>query len=394
MKVLLLEATLVLALLSPIAAAQNPFFGTSNTGGASGTPAPANNTQPDILLKCRANFETIMRQLADSEQQKLAKPNADYEASLDEVLKQVAATGNLDAALQVKAEKDRVLKGAKLSDQAKAAMTPPLRAAYDKYAAVVDVLRQQQEKLENFSRKQYIDQLGQLEKELTIQMKLDDAQAVKAEKDLVTNDYNAVEKSLAAAAPAAPAPVAMDPATAFRMKSFFEKLQSNAASPHIAKNTLDKHDRGKDFKDLPTQGALLVGLVITRGDWFGAPLLKSVQPVYITADGEIQGDLHGGTGSSPVTLHAKPGYAIGAIWITDEQFLWALKVTYMKIDPLNQSLIPSDSYDSEIVGDMQKQPEKVPKKKLGGDGVPVIGIFGASGDEMNALGVVQARGGN
>ncbi|HWB61364.1 MAG TPA: hypothetical protein VG733_17915 [Chthoniobacteraceae bacterium] len=386
MKPPVIKALLAFFLLASIGVAEGQApFGVPS--GGSSTPA---NTIPDALAKCRAAYDTVMRQLSDVEEQKLARPNADYQAALDAVLKQVAATGDLDAALQVKAEKDRIAKDQKLTDKAMQAMTPPLRAAYDKYALVIAAVEQQQAQLENAARAQYIDQLTALEKQLTVQMKFDDAQVVRAEKDRITAEFNAVGKT--ASAPTAPQPVPMDAATEFRMKGFFDILQTQSANTGVARNTLDKHDRGKDFKDVPKQGGLLVGLIVTHGDWFGAPNLHSVQPLFLTAQGEIQGDLHGGTGHDPVTLHAKPGYAIGAIWINDEQFLWALKVTYMKIDPLNHSLDPADSYDSEILGDIVKHPEHNPKKKLGGDGAPVIGIFGASGDEMNALGVVQTHG--
>ena len=197
-------------------------------------------------------FTAAMQATAASPKREKAK--VDYLATLDAVFKQVASTGDLDATIQVKTEKERVQKGEQLSEQAKKAMLPLLRAARDKYDRALEPLELEQQAAANAVRRQYILDLDQLQKQLTQRTELEKALAVKAEKERIADQLTPSPD--ASKGQGAAIPVAIDPATSFHMRGFFDKLKAATTSPRIPKNTLGKRDRGEPFQDLPKDGAL------------------------------------------------------------------------------------------------------------------------------------------
>lgn len=64
-----------------------------------------------ILQATKTRFGAAMQAVANAENVKREKVRQEYAATLERVLKQVAATGDLDASLQVKSEKERIEKG-------------------------------------------------------------------------------------------------------------------------------------------------------------------------------------------------------------------------------------------------------------------------------------------
>ena len=60
----------------------------------------------------------------------------------------------------------------------------------------------------------------------------------------------------------------------------------------------------------------------------------------------------------------------------------------MKVETVRKNLNRKDSYATELLGDLSRHKQK--PKTVGGEGSPIIGIFGFAGEEMNALGMIQA----
>jgi hypothetical protein len=177
----------------------------------------------------------------------------------------------------------------------------------------------------------------------------------------------------------------------FQWAGFFESLQAAAESAAISKHTVDRHDTmGKPFQDIRKDGGFLVGVNLTRGDWFGAPLFKSIQPIYFTPKGKDLGQRRGNLGHDPFKIEARDGYAVSAVTLfQDGSFIFSIQLTFMKIDLLRQTLDPTDSYQSEVYGDIVQHPEWTPDKQLGNN-TPIIGLFGFAEDFIDALGVVSA----
>ena len=335
-----------------------------------------------------SRFNAALQAIADARGPVRNKIKADYAANLDTVFKQIAATGDLDAALQVKAEKERIAVGQDPTEAQKAGMPSALKAARDKYERALVPSQTDQRNAENVARQRYLAELEQLQRQLTMRTELDKAALVKAERERIAKDYT---------------PPANDPLAAksgdhrragsdhgFSNARVFRWAEVGCRRAAHTQEYAGKRDRGKPFQDLPKEGDLLVGFEITKGDWFGAPFIKSVQPIYLGLAGKSQGGLHGLSGQNAVSIEARDGYAIGAINIADGNFLWSMQITYMKIDPLHRNLDTTNTYQSDVYGDVEHHPEWKPNKKLGGDGKPIIGVFGYADTEMNSLGVIQS----
>jgi hypothetical protein len=82
---------------------------------------------------------------------------------------------------------------------------------------------------------------------------------------------------------------------------------------------------------------------------------------------------------------ARPGYAVGGLLIKSGLLIDRLQVIFMRIG--SDGLIPDDTYNSEWVGG----PGGPNQKTLGGDGRPVIGIYGDYRKIVPRLGLIQGR---
>ena len=188
-----------------------------------------------------------------------------------------------------------------------------------------------------------------------------------------------------AAAQSNPAP------NSFQWAGLFESLQSAAESASVSKTTFGKKpNMGNPFTDIRKDGGFLVGFELTKGDWFGAPLLQSVQPIYFTPKGKDLGQRRGNLGHDPFKIEAKDGYAVSSVKIhQDGSFVFSIQLIFMKIDLVRQTLDPSNSYTSDVYGDVTQHPEWTPDKQLG-NSTPIIGLFGYAENYVNVLGVVPA----
>ena len=84
------------------------------------------------------------------------------------------------------------------------------------------------------------------------------------------------------------------------------------------------------------------------------------------------------------TIQAKKGYAVAGIVEKCGALVDGFKVIFMRVG--RTSLDPGHSYESDWIGGQGGGEEK-----LGGDGRPVIGIYGKCGDHPNSLGLIQAK---
>jgi hypothetical protein len=243
----------------------------------------------------------------------------------------------------------------------------------------------------------YDQVLAQAQLQLTQAKRLDDALLVQTKRDEVAAAWitPSLEKPGTSTTPATagqkPAvPTFLGPtATPFQTKSFFSKLKAAAANPRVLKATLPKTPKGTFFVDCPKDGALLAGFEVTMGNWFDAPLISSLQPIYLTATGKVRGELHGKAGRNPKTLEAREGYAVGGFAIHHGTFCWSIELTYMRLDLFRGTLIRTDSYQSEVIGDFEAHPDHKPNAKVGGDGSPILGVFGtAESERINTLGII------
>ena len=165
-----------------------------------------------------------------------------------------------------------------------------------------------------------------------------------------------------------------------------QRMLLDFASTEIkAKKTKQSKEPGftlgnQQFSLVPDNGGILVGLDVSVAERTGK--ITGVRPLFITSKGQIPGPVVGQSDPKGVRLMAKKGYAIGAITVKGGLGIDGLIVTFMRME--DDALDTKQSYDSPALGN--------PKggTLVGGDGDPVVGIFGHY-DRRNvaALGVVQ-----
>src|SRR5262249_39802237 len=105
---------------------------------------------------------------------------------------------------------------------------------------------------------------------------------------------------------------------------------------------------GQQYRDVPPEGALLVGFQAGLGKFINDPTVNALRPIYLTRTGEKMGNWLGPMPANPVTLKAKPGYVVGGINIRTGLLIDGMSLKFMKLD--NDRLRVTDTYDSAWVG--------------------------------------------
>ncbi|HEY2342126.1 MAG TPA: hypothetical protein VGH90_03800 [Chthoniobacteraceae bacterium] len=167
----------------------------------------AQNTGPAELNTARTSYETGVTDLHKRIIEAKSKRNAKYAGDLKQLESQIAATGNLDAALAVKSEMEAYQSGATTTgldpkNSAAPAAARTLRAAFD---ADLDKISKYAANEERNLDTNYIRQLEELERKLTMAQRVDDAVAVRTEK---TQTQNILANTAASSSPIASSPPA------------------------------------------------------------------------------------------------------------------------------------------------------------------------------------------
>jgi WD40 repeat protein len=142
---------------------------------------------------------------------------------------------------------------------------------------------------------------------------------------------------------------------------------------------------GAPFENVPPDRSLLVGVNVTT---WGDPVISSLQPIFLTRQGQTAGPRIGPPVGPSFHALAKPGYAVGDIVVKTGRALDGFKIIFMRID--GARLDPNDRYESPWLGGRAGSGET----SLRGDGRPVIGLHGtvvghAGQQVLGSVGLVQ-----
>jgi hypothetical protein len=143
---------------------------------------------------------------------------------------------------------------------------------------------------------------------------------------------------------------------------------------------------GSDFEDMAPDGGILLGFQFGIGK--NGTYITSLQPIYLTAHGEVLGKIQGE--ADPVSVEvikAPPGYAVGAMTVGRAYIFDGMTVTFMKIG--DRELLVDDSYRVDKVESAVAARPSDWVATSGGDGLPMIGICGRVDQGALALGLVQ-----
>ena len=87
---------------------------------------------------------------------------------------------------------------------------------------------------------------------------------------------------------------------------------------------------------------------------------------------------------------ARPGYAVGGIltYHINDGRIQGIQVIFMKMLPGEGRLDQSSSNSSRSLW-FGSRPRKEKPKELGGDGRPVVGVYGFRGADCDVIGLIQ-----
>ena len=176
------------------------------------------------------------------------------------------------------------------------------------------------------------------------------------------------------------------PPNSLLVATYYDRIGKALQSPKKT-TPIGGGKNGKNFTALPTEAALLVGVAVKKGDWFGTPIISSLQPIYETRTGRIRGTTVGKKADElPLVVEAKPGYVVSQLLVSAPQdHVHGIKIVFRKLDIFHQGVVANDSYESDWLGIVSND-----KSERVGDATrPAIGLCGRADEWVAALGLLH-----
>ena len=129
----------------------------------------------------------------------------------------------------------------------------------------------------------------------------------------------------------------------------------------------------------------MVGLEAWEGDWAGHRIIRGLRPVFQTAAGRVRGQMQGTATGQAKVAEAREGYAVPALEVRGGDRLDGFQILFWKIRPSMGRLDAEGTYKSEWIGGGGGGKAR---HALGSDGRLVLGIYGASGSDIDKLGLI------
>jgi hypothetical protein len=144
------------------------------------------------------------------------------------------------------------------------------------------------------------------------------------------------------------------------------------------------------FRDVATDGAVLVGLEVGLAKWFDNDIPYTLRPIFRRGNREWTGAPAGNLSSKDVKrtvrVVAKPGYAVGGIWVRSGAALDRLCFVYVRVG--ETGLDPSDHYNSPWIGTSDGGGDHY----IDGEGQPIVGLVAdANQGQVRQMGLVVAK---
>ena len=373
-------------------------LGTGTHAQDNAAPAPAPATEPaqtemqKWIATTDAQWQAVFkRDVRDMHETELEKLKQQYVASLAASATKASSAGDLDGTVALRNEEKRFA-GTNLfpeqDDAADAASVKQIRAAIRAQIAKLDKDTATRTKALHAKYDQF---LAQTQTQLTQRQRIDDALLVKAKRDEVAAAWNMPAIAAAAVTPgSATTPAAGAPklagASSLAIASYYDRIGKALRNPKKT-TPIGNLKNGNSFTALPTEAALLVGVAVRKGDWFGTPIISSLQPIYETRTGRMRGTTIGKkTDELPLVAEARPGYVVSQLLVSAPQsHVHGIKIIFRKLDAFHQGVVANDTYESDWLGIAQND-----KSERVGDATrPAVGLIGRADEWVSALGLLH-----
>ena len=380
-------AFVVLALHATAQAQDNP--------PAAPAAAPAEASAQSEMQKWIATTDAqwqaaFKRDVTDVHLTELEKLKQQYVAALEAAVTKASAAGDLDGSVALRNEEKRFAGTNLLPEQDEATDAATVKKIREAARLQIAKLGKDTAARTKALHAKYDQFLADAQAQLTKAQRFEDALLVKAKRDEVAVLWNtpvvapATEKLASATTPGTgQKPVGP---SSLAVASFYERIGKALKNPKKT-TPIGNPKNGNSFTSVPSEAALLVGIAVKKGDWFGNPIISAIQPIFETRTGRIRGTTVGKKVEQlPLVAEAKPGYVVSELLVCAPQnHIHGIKVIFRKLDIFHQGVIGTDMYESDWIGiDYQDK-----SKRVGDPTRPAIGLIGRSDEWVGAVGLLH-----
>lgn len=167
--------------------------------------------------------------------------------------------------------------------------------------------------------------------------------------------------------------------------ALLSRVTSHRAAGRIHRSPRVGGHSGGAYEALPHDASILTGFELSTSTFYGGHhTIKSIRPIFQTLEGEVVGEWNGHPHGRIHRIVARHGYAVAGIVARSGHRIDGLRVIFMSL--VHGRLNPDDTYRSDWVGGRGGGPETI----IGTNGLPVVGIYGKRGADVDSLGLIQA----
>jgi hypothetical protein len=173
--------------------------------------------------------------------------------------------------------------------------------------------------------------------------------------------------------------------------SFAQAVRAAVTANRLAhSDNVDERLGRASFREVAGDGGVLVGIEVGLAKRLNDEYPYSVRPIYREGDREWTGGTAGNLTARPVArmvrVVAKPGFAVGGMWIRSDSAIHRIRVCFMRI--ADAHLDWTDNYVSDWIGDSDGGREVY----IGAEGRPVVGLFAvADRNQARNIGLIYAK---
>ena len=359
---------------------------------AEAAPAPAQSV-PEIEA-LRGPYQRNLDAIESARKTRTAPVIHAYIAELERLQKEITSSGDLDGALQVKAERQRVESGTDPTTVERKSMSAPLASLRARFEKEIQPILAALRTAEEQQKHDYTAALESLQRRLTVQNQLEKAALVRTERESISGAPPEKAAPIPAAVPGGAPPAPLSPSAVAGAgqldPAFAEKIAVAIRDNKLALTPPSLENKPEGGHETLSEGAVLVGFEFMEEKDHGLPDVRSLRPIYLTTAGVKEGTARGKMDKITNKVLARSGYAVGGIlaYHIDGGCIQGIQVIFMKMLPgearLDQS--SSNTYRSLWFG---SRPRKEKPKELGGDGRPVVGVYGMRGANCDIIGLIQ-----
>lgn len=165
---------------------------------------------------------------------------------------------------------------------------------------------------------------------------------------------------------------------------FFGAVKAGSKKATLSRTKTVGAPTGIDYFDTQGDGGIIVGFDFWTSNYTQHLVINGVRPVYQTPKGRVRGKARGYRVGNLITVEAREGFAVSGVTAKAGDRMDRVQVEFMRINYPTRDLDPNSLYKSGWTGGKGG----IRDHHLTGGGKLIVGIYGASGDELDRFGLL------